>query len=42
MWDFFARYPSVRIDKVGTPFEKGFDVENVAAFDYIIVGGMLS
>lgn len=42
MWDCFARYPSVRIDKVGAPFGKGFDVENVAAFDYVIVGGMLS
>jgi hypothetical protein len=42
MWDWLARYPSVRIDQVGTPFEKGLDVENVASFDYIIVGGIVS
>ena len=41
MWDWFARYPSVRIEQIGTPFGKGFDVENVASFDYVIVGGMV-
>lgn len=43
MWNWFARYPSVRIEQIGTPSGKGFDVEkNVTTFDYIIVGGMLS
>ena len=39
MWEWFCRYPSVQIEEVGTPYVKCVALENVAAYDYIIVGG---
>jgi hypothetical protein len=40
MWEWFSRYPSVQIKDVGTPYVKCIATEKVAAYDYIIVGGM--
>ena len=40
MWEWFSRYPSVRIEDVGTPYVKCIATEKVATYDYIIVGGM--
>lgn len=39
MWDWFTRYPSVRVEQIATPCVKGKTLENIASFDYIIVGG---
>lgn len=40
MWEWFARYPTVRIEDVGTPYVKDIDEEAVVEYDYIIVGGL--
>lgn len=42
MWDWFSKYPSYRIEEVGTPLMKSVDSINTAQFDYIIVGGTIS
>ena len=42
MWEWFTRYSSARIEEIGTPYIKGIDPENVATYDYIIVGGLAS
>jgi len=39
MWDWFTRYPSVRVEQIATPYVKGKMPDNVASFDYVIVGG---
>ena len=40
MWEWFISYPSVRIEDVGTLYEKGLDDQDVVEYDYIIVGGL--
>jgi hypothetical protein len=42
MWEWFSKYPSVRIEDAGTPYVKGLESENVVEYDYIIVGGGFS
>jgi hypothetical protein len=39
MWDWFAKYPALRIEDVGMPVIKNLEVNDLAKFDYIIVGG---
>jgi hypothetical protein len=39
MWDWLTCYPSVRIEQIGTPYEKIHEPEDVNAYDYIVVGG---
>jgi hypothetical protein len=38
MWDWWARYPSTKIEQIGTPYDKGISIENISTYDYIIVG----
>jgi hypothetical protein len=40
MWELFTRYPTARIEDVGTPYVKEVEDEDVAEYDYIIVGGL--
>jgi hypothetical protein len=40
MWEWFTRYPTVRIEDIGTPYVKDTDGEDVVEYDYIIVGGL--
>jgi choline dehydrogenase-like flavoprotein len=44
MWDWLmdwlVSYPSVRIEEIGTRFDKGVDPEDIMTYDYIIVGGI--
>jgi len=40
MWEWFRKYPSTRIESIGTPYAKGLDLEDVVEYDYIIVGGL--
>jgi choline dehydrogenase-like flavoprotein len=42
MRDWFSRYPSSRIEDVGTPVLKSLEAQDTAEFDYIIVGGLFS
>lgn len=42
MWEWLTRYPSARIEDVGTPYVEDGGPENVATYDYIIVGGSLN
>ena len=37
--DWLRRYPSVRIEDIGTRYENGVEPGDIAEFDYIIVGG---
>jgi len=39
MWQWFAKYPSKRIEEVGTRSVKGLESASAAEFDYIVVGG---
>ena len=39
MWKWFTRYPSARIEEIGTPYVKDRGPKNVATYDYIIIGG---
>lgn len=39
MWEWFTRYPSARIEDIGTLFEKDLEDQDVVEYDYIIVGG---
>jgi hypothetical protein len=40
MWEWFARYPSIRIEDAGTLYEKDLEDQAVVEYDYIIVGGL--
>jgi ABC-type enterochelin transport system substrate-binding protein len=40
MWEWLTRYPSGRIEDVGTLYEKDLEDQDVAEYDYIIVGGL--
>lgn len=43
MWAWFTRYPFVRIEDLGTPYEEDLTTEGseeVVEYDYIIVGGL--
>jgi len=42
MWDWFSKYPSVRIEDAATPLMKSLESKDIADFDYIIVGGMFA
>jgi len=42
MWDWFSKYPSVRIEDVATPVMKRLESQDIADFDYIIVGGIFA
>ena len=39
MWNWVKRYPSVSIEQIGTPYDKGASQDGREEYDYIIVGG---
>jgi len=39
MWDWLSKYPALRIEDVGMPIMKSLEVDDIARFDYIVVGG---
>ena len=39
MWDCLKRYPSVSIEQIGTPYDKGASQDGAEEYDYIIAGG---